>query len=249
MSFETAVSLAGAVGECFVIVLLFYRNVRRLLPIFTVFVAWTLVTDLSSSCILSVHPTLYFRYYLYQVSIDSLLIFAVLVELAWSVLRPMRASLPKATIYVIAGLVAIAAVIIWPLASHTVPSGFGPESTILYHVQGTAAILRVGCFLVMASLSQLLSLGWKDRELQVATGFGVYSIVSLIVAVLHSHPSTGEQYHWLDIATSVSYLGTLSYWELSFSAKEQERKQFSPQMQELLLQIGGGGRNRRSGPQ
>ncbi len=248
MSFDTAVSLAGAIGECFVIGLLLYRKVWRVLPFFTAYVVWTLGTDFSSSYILATHPDKYFTYYLVQLSIDSLLIFAVLVELAWSVLRPMRASLPKATVYVIAVLVAISAAVIWPLVGQTVPPGFGPQSALLYHLQVAPATLRVGFFLVLASLSQLLSLGWRDRELQIATGIGFYSIVSLIVAVLHSHTSTSEQYHWLDLATSISYIGTDLYWVLSFSAKEQERKQFSPQMQELLLQLGGGGRNRPSGP-
>jgi hypothetical protein len=32
----------------------------------------------------------------------------------------------------------------------------------------------------------------------------------------------------------------MAYWVVSFSIKEQERKEFSPQMQQFLLQMGGG---------
>jgi hypothetical protein len=94
--------------------------------------------------------------------------------------------------------------------------------------------------LVIASLSQLLSIGWRDRELQVATGLGIYSLTSLFVAVLRSHGFAGQDYRWLGQAVSVSYLCTLSYWVISFSTKEHVRKEFSPQMQQFLLQMGGG---------
>jgi hypothetical protein len=104
----------------------------------------------------------------------------------------------------------------------------------------------VASFLVMASFSQLLSIGWRDRELQVATGLGFYSIVSLLVVLLHSHQSTDSlQYHKLDVMEAVSYLCTLSYWVLCFATKEQKRKEFSPQMQHLLVLMGGGARTNR----
>jgi len=91
----------------------------------------------------------------------------------------------------------------------------------------------------------LLSIGWRDRELQVATGLGFYSIASLLVTVLHSHQAMGTQYHWIDQALSVSYLGTMTYWVFSFATKEQERKEFSPQMQQLLVLMSGGARTGR----
>jgi hypothetical protein len=142
-------------------------------------------------------------------------------------------------------LMALAGLIIWPLAGMTVPATFSREAALLFHVQETFAILRVVCFLVMASFSQLLSIGWRDRELQIATGFGFYSIVSLLVAVLHSHQVAGDSYRWLDEAVTLSYLGSLFYWIFSFATKEQERKEFSPQMQQFLLLMGGGARASR----
>ena len=94
----------------------------------------------------------------------------------------------------------------------------------------------------MACFSQLLSIGWRDRELQVATGLGLYSIVSLTVTMLHSHQFSGEKFHYLDYGVSLSYLGTLAYWVVSFAAKEYQRQEFSPQMRDFLLLMGGGAR-------
>jgi hypothetical protein len=167
--------------------------------------------------------------------------------LAWSVLKPVRASLPRKALPAIIVLVALAGLAIWPFAATTVPANLTPLNAFLFHLQETVAILRVALFLVMASFSQLLSIGWRDRELQVATGLGFYSIVSLIVTLIHSHQPITQtaQYHWLDVASSVSYLGSLTYWVYSFATKEQERKEFSPQMQQFLLLMSGGARSGR----
>jgi hypothetical protein len=114
------------------------------------------------------------------------------------------------------------------------------------HFQQTVSILRVVCFLIMAGFSQILAIGWKDRELQVATGLGFFSIASLIVAVLHQHQDPlSDIYNVLDTALICCYVGTLVYWVLSFSTREQERREFSPQMQQILVQMGGGARTGR----
>jgi hypothetical protein len=79
----------------------------------------------------------------------------------------------------------------------------------------------------------------------VASGLGFYSIVSLAVSVLHTHQIVGPQYHWVDQAVAAGYLGTLSFWVLSFATKEAERQDFSPQMQNFLLLVGGTARASR----
>jgi len=243
---DSVMALASSAGETIVLALLIRRKVWKNLPIFCIYVAWALVSDIGAY-LLSAHIPYetYFRYYLAELSVDSLLLFLVLVELAWSILRPVRKSLPQGTVYVLALLLAVAGLVIWPLAGMTIPANFGPHSTLLFHLQGTVSILRVVFFLVLSACSQLLSIGWRDRELQVATGLGFYSIVSLITSVMHTHAANTDIYHDLDQVQIASYLCTLSYWVFSFSTKEQERKEFSPQMQHLLLQMGGGVRANR----
>jgi hypothetical protein len=217
--------------------------VWRTLPVFTSYIAWTILTDAANFLIAHRFPGIYQKAYLIEIVPDALLQLAVLVELAWSVLRPSRSILPRGTVYLIAGLVVVAGLILWPLAGMTVPQNLSAHAELYVHFQETIAILRVVCFLLMAGFSQVLSIGWKDRELQVATGLGFFSIVSLIVAVLHSHQEAGTHvYHWLDNAISASYVGALGYWLVSFVTKEQKRKEFSPQMQELLLIMSGGAR-------
>jgi len=88
-------------------------------------------------------------------------------------------------------------------------------------LQETFAVTRIICFLVLASFSQVFSIGWPDRELRVAAGLGFYSIISLTATVLQMHLRYSGEYHWLDLAVSASYLGTLSYWLLGFSTDRE----------------------------
>jgi hypothetical protein len=91
----------------------------------------------------------------------------------------------------------------------------------------------------------LLSIGWRNRELQVATGLGFYSIVALAVSVLHTHQFVGAQYHWLDEMEDAGYLCALAYWVFSFATREAERRAFTPQMATFLLAVAGNARATR----
>jgi hypothetical protein len=100
-------------------------------------------------------------------------------------------------------------------------------------------------FLLLAGCSQLLSIGWRDRELQIATGLGFYSLVSLAVWMNHASQTYGPQYHLLDQVVAVSYVCSLVYWVVCFATKEAARREFTPQMQSLLLAMAGTARTTR----
>ncbi|MDR5728885.1 MAG: hypothetical protein RB191_15810 [Terriglobia bacterium] len=109
-------------------------------------------------------------------------------------------------------------------------------------MQQTTSILRILFFLVLAGLSQLLSIGWRDRELQVATGLGFYSLVSVAVEMAHSHQTMGAQYRLLNQIVVASYVLSLLYWAFSFAQKEAERREFTPKMEQFLLALAGNAR-------
>jgi hypothetical protein len=228
-------------AEVALILLLIRIRVFRSLPAFFVYMCWSLVSDVLLFIFTrTLQPATYFRVFEIQMLIDSAIMFAVLVELAWSVLRPLRGSLPKFSWIGIAALIAIAGLLLWPLAGLTLPAGtLAPEWRTFFRLQQTLAILRVVVFLGMAGFSQLLSIGWRNRELQVATGLGFYSIISLAVLVMHTHQMIGPQYHWLDVVAGASYFGALAYWVVAFATKEAVRQNFSPQMANFLLLLGG----------
>ncbi len=248
MSVDQLLLCIALVGEIVVCGLVWKRRLWRILPFFATYTAWCFLSDGAGALLLQKYTnasTIYQKYYYTQLIVDAVLQFAVLGELAWSVLRPVRASLPRGARFALYGLIAMAGAAIWPLAAITVPSSITGVDATLFHVGETFAILRIVCFLVMASFSQLLSIGWRDRELQVATGLGLYSIVSLLVTVLHSHMAAGPDYDRLNQLLSASYAATVLYWLVSFATKEQERKEFSPQMQQLLVLMNVGARSTR----
>jgi hypothetical protein len=246
MSFENAIWLLDFLTEATLIGLLFYRHVWRTLPVFCSYVVWDLMSNAGAYVISVRDPTAYFYFYFAQTVLDSVLLFCVLVELAWSVLRPVRASLPRSALVVVGALILIAGAAIWPFgALHGLAHATSKQGILLTQLQQTVSILRVFFFLLLAAGSQLLSISWRDRELQVATGLGLYSLVGLSAAMLHLHQTTATQYEHLGEIVAASYICCLAYWVVCFAQKEAERREFTPQMQSFLLAMAGAARSTR----
>jgi len=237
--------VAGVLAEAAVVGLLLYRRVWQTLPVFCAFSVWVLLSDGGNYVVLRFFPNYYQAAYLAGLVIDSALEFGVLVELAWSVLRPLQASLSRKALGYVATVILVAGAAIWPFSGIHELGNYPAAWRNLVHLQQTASILRVFFFLSLAGCSQLLSIGWRDRELQVATGLGFYSIVSLAVTVLNSHQGMSRQYLYLNQFVVASYVLSLSYWVFSFASKEAPRREFTPQMQSFLLAVAGTARTAR----
>ena len=244
---DTAIWVACLLASGMVIAMLFLRHIWRVLPIFCVYCIWDVVSNLGLYFASGhLNERVFFHVYFARAIVDSAFILCVLVEIAWSVLRPLRASLPRSAMVLLGVLILVAGAAIWPFA--TLP-GMGHftsrEGLIFIQLQQTTWIVRVLVFLVLAGASQLLSIGWRDRELQVATGFGLYAIVGLTVAVLETHQTTEAQYQQYERIAAASYFCCLLYWVVSFAQKEAERREFTPQMRNFLLAAAGAARSTR----
>lgn len=246
MDLDNFLLLAYVLSELVVLGFLIYRRVWRLLPIFSIYCLWDLTSNVAVFFLHRVFfdPNHYLTIYLTETAIDSALQFCVLVELAWSVLRPIRASLPRASLVVISCMILALGAAIWPFSAiHS--SLAPPQVQTLLHLLQTVSILRVIFFLALAGCSQLLSLSWRDRELQVVTGLGLYSLVSLGVAMFHTHQADPVLNQLLNQLIIGSYICSLAYWIICFSQREAERREFTPQMQNLLLAVAGVARAER----
>ena len=245
---DNAVQLASFLAGFVIVGLLFYRHVWRTLPVFSVYCVLDLTSNLARTAIQQFAPHILF-YALFTAQIlDFVLVFCVLIELAWSVLRPIRGSLPRSAFLLVGILILVAGAIIWPFAGLQNLSGATSKAGLIYaQILQTSSILRILFFLVLAGGSQLLSIGWRDRELQVATGLGVYSIIALTVAVIQTHLTSASAYYHFSIAVGAGYLGCLLYWTYSFAQQEAARREFTPQMQRFLLAVAGAARATRTG--
>ncbi|HKF48406.1 MAG TPA: hypothetical protein VKB38_13675 [Terracidiphilus sp.] len=245
MSTDSLLGFAGIGAEALLIATLVKRRVYKPFPVFSLYILLSVVADSVMMALSRLYPDRFLRAFVVEMSIDSVVQFGVLIELAWSVLRPIRNSLPRRFIFVIALLILVAGTAVWPIAGKLALHGFTPEWYLLSRLEQTFAILRVIFFLGMVAFSQVLAIGWRDRELQVATGLGLYSLASLGAAVLHTHPSTALLYHHVDQVVALSYVCSLFYWVYSFLQQEAPRQEFSPRMQSLLLSVAGAARANR----
>lgn len=248
MSPDNAIWFAANGTEVAVLVLLVLRRVYRKLPVFFAYCIWALVSDLAAYSIKSFYPPGYnINFYLAVSVVDFAFQFCVLVELAWSVLRPIRASLSRLALVWVAVVILAVGSAIWPFAG--IAALHVPSLTWRYVVQlqQTASILRILFFLVLAGCSQLLSIGWRDRELQVATGFGFYSLVSVAVAAMNTHQASTLQFVHLYWLVVISFLCSLFYWIYSFAQQEAERRAFDPQVQSALLALARAAHGTRMG--
>lgn len=248
MNPDTILWLCGDVAVAAVLILCLRVKLYRLTPVFCSYLAWSLVADIALyAAVRQWGPTSvsYFRFYEVEMILDSVFQFAILVELEWAVLRPIRSSLPRQSILILIFLVVAAGAIIWPLARLALPPGLNQAGLLFVQLQQTIAALRVVFFIVIAGFSQLLSIGWRDRELQIATGLGFYSMFSLGVALIHAHQAVGHTYHLLDNLGAASYIASLVYWIISFAQKEEQRQEFTPQMRSFLLAVTGAARGAR----
>lgn len=238
MSLGSTLNAIGIVAEAVVVALLLLRGVARRLPLFLVYCISSLMID-SASLALNLYSSQGYgiNFYLAESALDFTLQFCVLVEVAWSVLQPVRRFLSTRALLLIAALILAAGATIWPFAGLSRITAPSPTWHVMMQLQQTVSIVRVLFFLALTASSQVLSLGWKDRELQVATGFGFYSLVSIVVAVIDTHQSTADQFRNLYVFVVAGFLISLFYWILCFLQKEPARRQFTPQMQRSLLAL------------
>jgi hypothetical protein len=240
---DTVLWFAGTAGEAGVIALLVYRRMWRSFPVFFFYCVWTLIAGAVGYVLFRSHFTKYATFYLVESIVDSTALFGVIVELTWSVLRPLRPKSPRRLLFIISGLILLVGAAIWPFSAVT--GQHKAQVLLIMHLQQTFYVLRVLVFLALAACSQYLAIGWRNRELQIATGLGLTSLVSLGVAMLHAYPSMTVQYALLNRLVVVSFVCSVFYWIVSFSQKEEKRREFSPQMQSLLLAVAGTARTTR----
>ena len=255
MNLDTILQLVGLLGDLGVLIFALRGRLFRITPVFCGYIAWCLLNDILFFLIFSRYFSnafdLYRRIYSIEMLLDSAFQFAVLVELGWAVLRPLRSSLPRYSILLLGLLFTVAGAIIWPVSAHMMPANVNPSGIGFVHAQQTIAVLRVVIFLTLAGFSQLLSISWRNRELQIATGLGFFSMCSLAISIIHSHQTVNKAaeynryYHALDQIGVASYICSLVYWIVSFSQQEQERQEFTPEMRGFLLAVTGASRGAR----
>ena len=243
---DSILTIAGYVTTVVLVITMIYRGLHLQFPIFTSYLVFGLITDPLMFWLYSHTPEVYPTAFIISSVVDFILQVCVLFEIASSVLRPVKKSLPARSLLVFGLLVLFATAATALIAYKVLPHASLAQLPIFLQKIGLAlALMRMGIFVAIAVFAQMLGIGWKNHVLQLATGLAFYSAVSLIIETAHSRLGLGTQFHALDQMMVASYLGTLAFWIWSFAQQEETRKEFSPQMQNFLLSIAGSTRSSR----
>ncbi len=240
MTLDFLYSALGIVLEFAVFVVLIRRKIYRVFPVFCLFMAESFASGLIMMISVK-HLTTnqYYHAYVIDFSLSSVLQVALLMELLWASLKPLKNSMPRYSGLILGIMLLLACAVLWPIVGASIPPRLDTFSNIYFHILKITATLRICIFLVIAGFSRLLAIGWKNRELQIATGLGFYSLVFMVVTLLHTYGPINSWYHFYDQLTVISFIFVLFYWLLSFLKPEPERKIIAPQMDETLLLLGG----------
>jgi len=227
-------------GQLLLLGVLAKRRLYRTFPVFFAYLIFTSVSDIIFSVIYQhLSPRVYLLAYFADDVPGLLLEIAILIEVARNVLNPVKRSLPRASLYVFGGMLASGAVLALILSMHSQPADLDRWSQYLLHVHLAVAILRLAIFAAIAGFSQMLGIGWRNHVLQIATGFLGYSIVVLLVEMLHHHTGVDDNsvYHLQEQFRTAGWCLALGYWSFALAKKEVPRREFSPKMANFLVSI------------
>jgi hypothetical protein len=245
--------IMGSAGELLLLVILLYRGLYKVFPLFTAFILWALISDpLLFIALMARHDAfsqLYYRTYFAINILQYALEIGVLVEIGANVLRPSRNSRTRGILFVLWGCMLVIGLAAFLFAAHLNASTLS-HTRAFFVMDTTVAILRLVTFVLIAGFSQVLGLGWRNHVLQLASGLAFYATVTLIVGVAHSYlratPDYAAKYREFAQLGVLGYLCALYYWCYSFARQEAPRKEFSPQMAQLLVSIAGSTKRQRS---
>jgi hypothetical protein len=177
VTLDNALWLGGAGLEMILLVLLVRRRVNRTLPVFFFFLVWCLGGDAVEMTLTRYFPATDMPVFLVDSTVNTIFQLAVLAELGASASRHSnRSARPSRPLAVL--LLAVACALVCSLAKWAVPAYPGFLDRLCLILLQAFAILRVGAMLALVWWSSLRDLHWPEPELRIATGIGLYSLVS-----------------------------------------------------------------------
>jgi hypothetical protein len=226
----------GFVGQFVLLVVLLARRQYKSFPVFTLYLAFNFVSDVATAALIGLYSQHAARtLFLASLPLQYMLELGVLLEIAWNVLKPVLTSLPKGTMRVFAGLIA-GAVLCGTLLAWQVHDTGNKVDDLKGPFDITVGLLRMLIFAATAGFAQMLGIGWKNKVLQLATALSFYSAVDLIVSLTERH---ADSYHALEPIRGAAYVLEVGFLVWAFTTKDVRRREFSPQMEQILVTLAG----------
>jgi hypothetical protein len=245
LTVDGVLGTVSLVAQAAIAYLMIKRGSRRDYPILLTYMFFNLVEDPLAWSLQNAR--FYPKFYFTVMVLDYLFQLLIILEIGRNVLRPSKRSLPFRLWPVVTGGILICAILAATFSPQTQSSS---NTAGLLRVTLGLAILKLLLFAGMAGFAQFLGITWRSRVLQLASALAFYGAVSLLVQLSSSHlPSTNPGYnaHLVRLAQIQwgAYSVTLISWIWAFSRNEAPRKDFTPQMQEVLVTIAGAAKRTR----
>jgi len=237
---DSALMTLGMVGQLLLFLILLQRRFYKTFPIFFLYILYSVLSDiLFLLWFQHVSQEAYFVAFFVEKVPEFLLQLGVLYEVAQRVLSPVKRSLPKASLGVFAALVVCGTVLACFLSIHKMPVQLTLWSQYFVQLNFTVAILRLVIFSTIVFFSQMLGIGWKNHVMQIASGLLGYSVVVLMVEMLHRFSGVTDDavYHLQEQFRIVAWCVALGYWSYVLARKEAPRREFGPKMANFLATI------------
>jgi hypothetical protein len=242
LTFDSVGIATGLFLQALLCIVLFRKRLARLYPIFVIYLLINLAGD-PLSWLWNGYSEGYRRYYFVITLLDYVLQLLIVFEIGKNVLRPSKRSIPFPIAPIAAVGVLLCALVAASFSRQVQAVGTGNLIHLSLRVTLGLAILKLLLFAGLAAFAQVLGIGWKSHVLQLATGLAFFAGVSLLIQIASSHvPSVNETLYMHDLdklmqVQSAAYNLTLVFWIWAFSRNEAPRKDFTPQMQEVLVTI------------
>ena len=235
------------VTEAAIACLMIKKRSSREYPILLTYMFFNIAAD--SLAWLLQNAGIYTKFYFTCTVLDYLFQLLIILEIGRNVLRPSKRSLPFRLWPIVTGGILVCAIAAATF-SPPVQSTSNAAAHLLLRVTLGLAILKLLLFAGMVGFAQFLGIGWRSWVLQLASALAFYGAVSLLVQLSSSHlSSTDPSYlaHLVIFAQiqSGAYNLMLISWIWAFSRNEAPRKDFTPQMQEVLVTIAGAAKRTR----
>ena len=241
----------GLLLQASLCIVIFRKGLARLYPIFVIYLLLNLAED-AFGLWSNLSSDAYRRYYFVATILDYVLQLLIVFEIGKNVLRPAKRSIPF-PIAPVATVSILLCTLVAASFSPQIQSSIGNGSLVQLSLRVTLglAVLKLLLFAALAGFAQVLGIGWKSHVLQLATGLAFYAGVSLLIQIASSHvPDPGSANYVPHLQRlmqiqSAAYNATLVFWIWAFSRNEAPRKDFTPQMQEVLVTIAGAAKRTR----
>jgi hypothetical protein len=234
------------IADAALVAVLLWRREWRRFPVFVDLACWTLLIYGFLSYLLVTNLKAYEFVYGKAIYADYVFQFAVLLEILLRVLRPVGAGVLRGSVGLLAGLLALGGALLWVLTWVTIPPGLSPYNASLLHFLLTFSALRLVIFVLVLVFSQSLGLTWRHHVLELASGLAFYSVINTGVRLLQVHMGSDRAIVRVDTVQSIAYIATSLFWIWAFWQPEPERKEFSPQMKQLLVSLSASAKTGRT---